>query len=372
LEVSSQSSIEHWFYDPNDTTGGISFFSGRHGWACDNILSHELILPSGEIITTSENDHPDLYKALKGAGSSNFGIVTSFILETLPLPNKDGLWNEMRSYSWDKVPALQSARAKWMTEGIEQDFDFGGYDVFLYAGIYDMKMVVTQHIHTNHFSKSEYPEIFKQYRGIETLPEADVRRIQPMSNITLEVAASSPHGQRNTYATFTFKQSEPLEEKLIAILEEGIEKVKGVSGIVAPMIMQPLAKNTLKLMKKHGGNILGLREEDGPLAIYIISFSWTDPADDELLFKVTRDIVERSEEAAKEAGLWHPFKYVNYAEDWQADGIYPGYGEENFKWLQELQRKYDPEQTFTKGGLCGGYFRLNEKNGMEGRVRDEL
>jgi len=292
--------------------------------ACDSILSHEVVLPSGAIATASEDERPNVFKALKGAGSSNFGIATSFTLETIPLPNKDGLWIDYRTYSWDKVPALNKARTERMTSGVEEDVDFGGFDIFVHVGIYNMTLAITNHIHTSHLSISEYSDIFKQYGDIETLPDAASERIMPMSNITQEITALNPHGLRNTYATFTYKQIEPLEEEFIAIFEEGIEKIKGVAGIVAPVILQPIAKNTLKMMEKRGGNALGLRESDGPLVVYIVSFQWTDPADDELVTGVARDVVELSEAAAKAAGLWHRFKYINYAEDWQADSIYSG------------------------------------------------
>ncbi|KAK3062805.1 hypothetical protein LTS18_003321, partial [Coniosporium uncinatum] len=210
---------------------GISFYPGRHGLACDSILSHEVVLPSGAIATASEDERPDLFKALKGAGSSNFGIVTSFTLETIPLPNNDGLWIDYRTYSWDKVPALKKARTERMTSGVEEDVDFGGFDIFVHVGIYNMTLAITNHIHTSHLSISEYSDIFKQYGDIETLPDAASERIMPMSNITQEITALNPHGLRNTYATFTYKQIEPLEEEFIAIFEEGIEKIKGVAGI---------------------------------------------------------------------------------------------------------------------------------------------
>ncbi|KAK3063092.1 hypothetical protein LTS18_002766, partial [Coniosporium uncinatum] len=174
--------------------GGISFFSGRHGLACDSILSYEVVLPSGAIATASEDERPDLFKALKGAGSSNFGIVTSFTLETISLPNKDGLWIDYCTYSWDKVPALNKARTEWMTSGVEEDVDFGGFDIFVHVGIYNMTLAITNHIHTSHLSISEYPDIFKQYGDIETLPDAAPKRIMPMSNITQEITALNPHG----------------------------------------------------------------------------------------------------------------------------------------------------------------------------------
>ncbi|WP_448096923.1 FAD-binding oxidoreductase [Luteibacter yeojuensis] len=57
--------------------GGIGWFSRKHGLTCDQFVSLELVLASGEVIDVSEAEHPDLFWALKGGGG-NFGIVTRF------------------------------------------------------------------------------------------------------------------------------------------------------------------------------------------------------------------------------------------------------------------------------------------------------
>ncbi|KAL8645069.1 MAG: hypothetical protein Q9226_007467, partial [Calogaya cf. arnoldii] len=58
--------------------GGISFFSPRVGFVCNNILSYEVVLANGTRATASEKTNPGLWRALKG-GSNNFGMVTSFV-----------------------------------------------------------------------------------------------------------------------------------------------------------------------------------------------------------------------------------------------------------------------------------------------------
>lgn len=60
--------------------GGISYFSGRFGWACDNVRQYEVVLASGKIVEASPTTNPDLYWALRGGAGSNYGIVTRFDL----------------------------------------------------------------------------------------------------------------------------------------------------------------------------------------------------------------------------------------------------------------------------------------------------
>jgi FAD/FMN-containing dehydrogenase len=50
--------------------GGISFFSPCFGFVCSNILSYEVVLADGSIVTASATSHPDLWCALKGGGNT--------------------------------------------------------------------------------------------------------------------------------------------------------------------------------------------------------------------------------------------------------------------------------------------------------------
>jgi len=293
-------------------------------------------------------------------------------MATIPLPNPAGIWSDFRTFSWDQVPALRKARLEWVTSGVDEDFDTGGVDIFGYVGIYNMSIALLKIIHTKHASTSSWPEVFSQYKNLEPLPMegANLQRILPMSDITEEM--STPYGQRNTYATFTYKPTEELDVALLKIFEDGLAKVKHVPGILAFMPLQPLSRRAISQMSQRGGNSLGLKESDAPLVIYLQAWLWENEADDALIFETTKEILRKSEMVAKEMGLWHRFKYINYAEEWQAEDIYTGYGEDNLKQLKALQRKVDPEGVFTKGGLCYGYFRLNEKLNNAGKDRDEL
>ena len=54
---------------------------GKYGMAVDNLLSAEVVLASGEVVTASEDGDRDLFWALRGGGG-NFGVVTSFEYRT--------------------------------------------------------------------------------------------------------------------------------------------------------------------------------------------------------------------------------------------------------------------------------------------------
>lgn len=99
--------------------GGISFFSNKRGWACDNIASYELVTASGVVINVDQTSYPDLYWALRG-GSGNFGIVTNFKMDAFPLGQ---MWGGQRIYTENSIPAVLDAIYKFSTTGSSADTD---------------------------------------------------------------------------------------------------------------------------------------------------------------------------------------------------------------------------------------------------------
>ncbi|KAL2279932.1 hypothetical protein FJTKL_13078 [Diaporthe vaccinii] len=77
--------------------GGNSYYTFRQGFGCDNVVHFEVVLADGSVINANSTSHDDLYRALKG-GSSNFGIVTRFDLNTLP---NTPLWGGIRTYDYN-------------------------------------------------------------------------------------------------------------------------------------------------------------------------------------------------------------------------------------------------------------------------------
>ncbi|TDL26277.1 FAD-binding domain-containing protein [Rickenella mellea] len=56
--------------------GGYSWKTDQVGLTIDNIVSHDIVLPSGEMTHVTNQSNPDLFFALRG-GLNNFGIVTA-------------------------------------------------------------------------------------------------------------------------------------------------------------------------------------------------------------------------------------------------------------------------------------------------------
>lgn len=87
--------------------GGVHYFNNKYGYGMDNVISYDIVIGNGSLITANATSNPDLFWALKG-GSSNFGIVTKFTSNVYDIPTVSVVsqtWNETYVEAFCKASA---------------------------------------------------------------------------------------------------------------------------------------------------------------------------------------------------------------------------------------------------------------------------
>jgi FAD/FMN-containing dehydrogenase len=67
--------------------GGLGVLGRKFGLTCDHLVSVELVLADGSVVTCDDEHDADVFWAMRGAGKGNFGVATSFVFRPQPAPD---------------------------------------------------------------------------------------------------------------------------------------------------------------------------------------------------------------------------------------------------------------------------------------------
>lgn len=328
--------------------GGISFFSNIYGWACDNVIEYQVVTASGIILNVNQKTYPDLYWALRGGGN-NYGVVTSFKVNTIPLP-QGLMWGGSRVSlnTSGEFPQLIKAFYDLGTTGATSDPNAAQILSFTsYQGL-NLASAALEYA-----KPVANPPIFNEFYAIPTI--SDTTSVRTLAAITDEFAASNPDGRREQYWAVAYKLTIPMTTFVTNVFYEELPTVVNASGIVPAATLQVITDPQIAAMQKNGGNALGLTPDEGPLLLLNMNVQWDSAADDARITAFNSRIIQRTVEYAKQNGLYNEYLYMNYASQYQ--DVIASYGAANKARLISIAKKYDPTGVFQE--LNPGYFKLD-------------
>ncbi|KAM7185569.1 protein of unknown function (DUF3328) domain containing protein [Rhypophila sp. PSN 637] len=286
--------------------GGISFFSQRQGWICDNVLEFEVVLANGSTVRASEKSHSDLFWALRGGGA-NFGVVTKVVLRIFPQPKS--------VYTFQRWEMAHLKAVFERLDGLTRDM---GPEIQMISTNLGWSTRVNDFVISERMVASEMPRLPK------TLPVGDppdgfdvpVMEEYVYTRTTLRMAqvmdVVNEYGYFNFFGSTTIKSNAALSLRIAGIFQEEAKSILDAPGIQVYIVYNPVTVTTLEKMSRRGGNTLGLKPTDGPLTIVNINLHWSNDLDTPRMRTFMHRMITRIEEAAQGMQQHHPYIFLSH------------------------------------------------------------
>ncbi len=311
--------------------GGFGWLVRKHGLACDNLLSVNVVTADGQFLKASSAENPDLFWGLRG-GSGNFGIATSFEFRVFPVGMA---LSGLLLYPIDQAKEILqfyrdfiSTAPEELTTGVA--FLTAPPFPFLAQQVHGQPIFAIFAVYAGDLQTGE--QVLRPLRNFGQ-PMADL--IQPMPYSAVQVMADDlfPRGALN-YWKSNFLTG--LDDAAIDTIREYISRVP------SPLTVVIIDHYGNGAVQRVGEREMAFPHRTGDFNIVITS-QWTDPEDTEKNILWTRELWEAIQPFSTYAA------YVNYIGDEGEDLVKKAYGS-NYESLAELKKKYDPTN----------FFRLNQ------------
>ena len=297
--------------------GGLGWLNGRHGLACDNLISADVVTADGRLLRATEEENEDLFWGIRGGGG-NFGVVTSFQYRLHPVSTvlAGGLSyplskaHEVLRYYHEFASGCPDGLSTTASLGVSPEGE-GTISVSVcYCGPLE-----------------EGERVLRPLREFGS-PLAD--NIEPMAYTTLQSApdAGFPPGRRHYWKSSYIKE---LSEEAMEVMAEYVSEI-------------PSRATGVGLQQMHGAasrvdpTATAFPHRDEHYDFLILS-QWADPAESEKNVEWTRSLFEAMEPFFEEG------VYVNNLGDEGEDRVMAAYGA-NYGRLLALKGKYDPTNLF--------------------------
>jgi FAD/FMN-containing dehydrogenase len=301
--------------------GGLGWLMSKYGLALDNLQAVELVTAEGRVVRASDDEHPDLFWALRGGGG-NFGVVTSFEYRLYPVgPTITG---GLIAYSFDHArDALRFFRNQTATLPDEQT---------LFAGL----------THAPDGSGTKLAAMATCHCGTAADGEAAMRPLKQYSYPVIDALGPLPYCELNGMLDAAFPKGALNYWKSSFLADLGDKAIDTMIGCFARC---PTPMGQLFLEHFHGASTrIGTSDTAFPHRAegynFLVLAEWMEPADTD------RCIAWAKQTYAEMEPFFAVGRYANYlGDDEPGDPAAAAYGP-NYRRLQEIKAKYDPNNFF--------------------------
>lgn len=301
--------------------GGVGWLVRKHGLACDNLLSADVVTADGRLVTASATENADLFWGLRGGGG-NFGVVTSLEFRLHPVgPILGGMVLHHR----DDAPAVLRFFREFTQHAPEELTTYCG----MLTSPDGVPVVALIACYSGAIEEGE--AVLRPLREFGS-PIADL--IQPMPYRAMQslLDAGFPAGLRNYW------KGNFLRELPDAAIDELVAQAARMASPLSTVILEYYGGAASRV----GAGETAFPHRQAMYDLVIIAL-WADPAEDAPNIHWARDTAAAMEPYAS-GGV-----YVNLLGVEGEERVRAAYGA-NYDRLVALKDKYDPTN----------FFRLNQ------------
>ncbi|GED86209.1 FAD-binding oxidoreductase [Streptomyces sp. 6-11-2] len=312
-------------------SGGLGWNSGLWGVGCASVLEITAVTADGEVLRCTEEEHPGLFWAARGAGPGFFAVVTGFRLRLRPRPTALAATSYVFPLTAvGPVADWATGAARELPANVEQSFLLAAENASgVPDGPWPEVVVVTATAFAN--SHTEAVDALRPLRSCPLSERPLSRRLdEPTSLSVLYDANLDLWPEKHRYAADTLWSHEGYASLLATLCDAVARAPSGKSFVLAPV--SPVSRED-ELLRNMAFSVLG--------ESYVVPYAvWTDPAHDDVNVHWLRDAMR----AMEPFGTGH---YIAEA-DLTAD---PSRARQSFTtadWqrLRSLRAEYDPQGLF--------------------------
>jgi FAD/FMN-containing dehydrogenase len=303
--------------------GGIGYLSRGYGLSCDNLLSAQVVTADGSVITASEQEHPDLFWALRGGGG-NFGVVTELTFRLHPVGD---IYGGPMFFELSDAAALLAHFRDFI---VDAPREYGGFPAFQIAP--PLPFVPQDRVGEPFValvscwtgSVSEGERLLQGFRDVAA-PVAEHVGVMPYAALNSAFDALVPPGLQHYWkAAFV---SELTDDAISAHVEHGSRV--------------PVVNSTMHLYPINGAchdvaaDATAFGHRDANFAP-VIAGMWPEPADNDKNTAWVKEYYAAVAPHSQAGG------YVNFASPDDQHRVADNYGA-SYPRLREVKRRYDPD-----------------------------